>query len=147
MSEAETIGSKAREFNTARNYAFILFGLFFWPLLLVAYARSSRARSSEDARVYSHAVFQYQTSSVALVSGGLLLVIFLVMIFGFPPTNALEAAHARMRNIALLNVGYIFSLWAAVRSIRGLYLAGARETLSPTWLWTVWPKPAVDVSR
>lgn len=142
MSEAETIGSKAGEFNTARNYAFILFGLFFWPLLLVAYARSSRARSCEDERLRSHAVFQYQTSSVALVSGGLLLVIFLVMIFGFPPANALESAHARMRNFSLLNVGYLFTLWAAVRSIRGLYFAGAGEALSPTRFWTVWAKPA-----
>lgn len=142
MSDTQIVADKDQRARIVRNYAFILFGLLFWPLLVVAHLRASRGRSSVNASERGHAVFQYQTSSVALLSGAVLLFVFLVLAFGFPPANALEMAHARMRNMLLINLGYCFSLWAAVRSIRGLYLASAGEALSRPTVLTIWPKIA-----
>ncbi|KPF46947.1 hypothetical protein [Rhizobium sp. AAP43] len=142
MSQTEITTKSAGQAATVRTYAFLLFGLLFWPLLIAAHVRASRNRASADPVERSHAGFQYQTTTVALILGCVLFLAFLVVVFGFPPEEALAASHWRMRGILFFNLGYWVALWAALRAVRGLYLAGLGKAVQRPALWTLWAKPA-----
>ena len=123
----------------ARNYAYVLIGGFFFPLMIAAHITARKKRKERDGIGPSHYRFQFRTTSLALIATFIILSIVAVILFSFNYSTPLQQAEGRTWFISLVNASWLIFIWIAVRCIRGLYLAGAsRGVQNPKTLW-IWP--------
>ncbi|WFU04670.1 hypothetical protein QA648_28295 (plasmid) [Rhizobium sp. CB3171] len=122
-----------------RNYAYILIGGFFFPLMIAAHIIARKKRVSTDEIGASHYQLQLRTTSIALIATVVILFVGVAMILGIQHASPLQQAEERIYVINLINASWLFFLWVAARCIRGLYLAGAAKKIqNPKTFW-IWP--------
>jgi uncharacterized membrane protein len=124
------------------NYAVLLVGMFIFPMILVGLVKAKKQRTSAQEWEKSHYELQYR-SSVAFMLGILAMLLAATTIFfqarGMSP---LQLAHTRMWIVQIANLSYLLFGWVAVRSIRGLFLAGGKRAIGNPRSYWVWPSAA-----
>ncbi|MCD2180735.1 hypothetical protein [Rhizobium sp. GN54] len=126
--------------GVARNYAYILFGLLFFPLLIVAHFIARKGRAHPEGFEQSHYCLQFRTTTVALLCLLAMVGVALSLFFWLQPSTAFQPVHIATLFSFLNNLVLIAMFWVAVRSIRGLYMCGAlRPICNPKTLW-LWPR-------
>jgi len=130
MSATETsIEVDDKGVEVARNYAYILFGFIF-----ITHFVARKKRNETTGVDQSHYEFQYRTTLFAWRSTIATVFVFFTGVAisnpNVPPVGL----------ILVLYSGWLVAIWVAVRSIRGLYLCGARRPIKkPKSLW-IWPE-------
>ncbi|KQU74741.1 hypothetical protein ASC75_20445 [Aminobacter sp. DSM 101952] len=141
MSTSDTpIRAEANSSVVARNYAFILVGGVFFPLLIVAHFIARKRSRQPVGFEQSHYQFQYRTTSVTLIILLALCVIWILLVSRMSPTTPLEAAQYQMKFSFVSQIGWLGFVWTAIRAIRGIYLSGANRTIQNSKTLWVWPR-------
>ncbi|NVP55646.1 hypothetical protein [Mycoplana rhizolycopersici] len=138
MNTAESlIDTGANGSAVARNYAFILVGGIVFPLVIVAHfiARKRRKLTGFEQSQY---VFQYRTTSIALLSLVVAVLIAVAMFIWMPPQAPQQ--HVQIIFAFLNSLVWLTMLWGAARCIRGLYLCGARRVIQNSKTFWIWPQ-------
>ena len=144
QEHAETAQSVAQPHKSGvpSNYAVILFGIFIFPLILVVLFETKKRRTTAQEWEKSHYELQYR-SSVVFMLGILAMILAAYTIFlQATDTSPLQVAHTRMWMGQIANLSYLLVGWVAVRSIRGLFLAGGKRAIGNSRSYWVWPSAA-----
>ncbi|OCJ13568.1 hypothetical protein A6U88_17515 [Agrobacterium sp. B131/95] len=122
------------------NYAIILFGLFLFPIQIVAMIFSKRRRYDSEDWERSHYEMQYRSAAAYLVIRAVLFGIGAVTMFLMNGKNYAETTNLRTWLAFTSFAGYVPLGWLAIRCIRGLFLAGAKTPLVNPRSYTIWPR-------
>ncbi len=121
------------------NYAIILFGLFLFPIQIVAMFFSKRRRYDSDEWERSHYEMQYRSAAVYLVIQAILFGIGAAGMFLMQGKSNAEVAGLRTWVTFITSGSYILMAWLAIRCVRGLFLAGSKTPLANPRSYTIWP--------
>lgn len=141
---AETAQSVAHPHKSGvpSNYALILFGMFIFPLILVALFEAKKRKTAAQEWEKSHYEVQYRSSVVFMLGMLAMLLAGAGIFFQVRNMSPVELAHTRMWIVQIANLSYLLVGWVAVRSIRGLFLAGGKRAIGNPRSYWVWPSAA-----
>ncbi|MGG6893246.1 hypothetical protein [Rhizobium sp. BR 315] len=122
------------------NYAIMLFGLFFFPIQIVAIFFAKKRRYDGDDWERSHYEMQYRSAAAYLAIELALFIIGAVALRLTPARNVAEVTSLRTSMGFITFAGYVPLAWLAIRCIRGLFLAGAKAPLANPRSYTIWPR-------
>lgn len=144
QKQAETAQSGAHPHKSGvpSNYALILFGMFIFPLILVALFEAKKRTTTAQEWEKSHYELQYRSSVVFMLGILAMLLAGAAIFFQVRNMSPLELAHTRMWIVQIANLSYLLVGWVAVRSIRGLFLAGGKRAIGNPRSYWVWPSAA-----
>ncbi|MBB6489023.1 hypothetical protein [Rhizobium lusitanum] len=121
------------------NYAIILFGLFFFPIQIVAMLFAKRRLTDGGEWERSHYEMQYRSAAVYLVIQAVLFGIGAAGMFLMHGKSNVEVAGLRTWVAVITYASYMLMAWLAIRCVRGLFLAGAKTPLANPRSYTIWP--------
>lgn len=122
------------------NYALILFGMFFFPILLFGLLFAKKRRLSGENWERTHYEMQYRSATLLLVIEVALFALGAGLIIAFPATTSQEFFGHQKIMILVSWIGYAALGWTAIRCVRGLFLAGGKNTLLFPKSCSVWPR-------
>jgi uncharacterized membrane protein len=122
------------------NYAIILAGAFFFPIQLIAlfFARKRRFEAYDWEK--THYEMQYRTMLSYMMISIILMGISAAAMSVLGGKSQADMTRFMAFWSILTFVGYVPMAWLAIRSIRGLFLAGAKKSLLFPKSLTVWPR-------
>jgi uncharacterized membrane protein len=123
-----------------KNYTFMLLGLLLFPLAIFAAYVAIQKRKTSSSWELSHCIFQIYTAVTCCILMASLIFAISLMVALAPGATPMQSTYKSMAITGTSNLAYLVYFWTLVRSIRGLYLAGAQTPiLNPNTFW-LWPR-------
>lgn len=122
------------------NYAIILAGAFFFPVQIIALFFARKRRLEAEDWEKTHYQMQYRTTLIYMIISVILFGIGAASIFYLGGKDHADRTSVMGFWAILRMVGYVPMAWLAIRSVRGLFLAGAKKSLAFPASLTLWPR-------
>jgi uncharacterized membrane protein len=125
--------------GVASNYSIMLFGVFFFPIQLIALFFARKRRLTAEEWEQTHYEMQYRTSVAYLFVQTVLFAFGLLLAYVTHGKGYPEIIRMQTGAIVLSTVGYLPLGWLLIRCVRGVYIAGSKSPLVRPSSYTIWP--------
>ncbi|WHO72387.1 hypothetical protein [Rhizobium sp. BT03] len=141
QTEISKFAASSPKSGAPSNYAILLFGMLMFPIIFLVFFEARKRRTTAQEWEKSHYELQYRSSKVFLL--GILATILAAFAIFLTGGNQRQAEHTMMLIGLAAKLNYLLVGWVAVRSIRGLFLAGGQRAIGNPKSYWMWPSAAV----